>query len=252
MELALFTRGAYIWPIYRNFESFITALGIGGNEIETPVSGPLYPARARTGITSHSLPPALDMRLRRLHRELYDALLRPVEVYENHGTSLAESFWPDMLDTAVDDLLSAFFYYFIRQSARDIPIAVGLNVLRAVFFNHEAVEPALWLKSSVDRVAAFRRKLRLREVQVAVPASSKLHDLAFVIVSDSMRPTGGPGWISGRIRRLQDGLCQATVEVALGPPLESVMLTEEVLARVDQEALANLNFVFGWRQEVAV
>ena len=121
MELALFTRGAYIWPIYRNFESFITALGIGGNEIEEPVSGPLYPARARTGITSHSLPPALDKRLRRLHRELYDALLRPVEVYENDSTSLAEYFWPDMLDTAVDDLLSAFFYYLYASPPGTFP-----------------------------------------------------------------------------------------------------------------------------------
>ena len=252
MELALFTRGAYIWPVYRNFESFIAALGRSGNGAESAATDTVYPVSETRSEAELTLSPALDSRLASLHRELYDALLRPVEAFTNEQQTFAQRFWPDLLGTAIDDLMSAFFFYFIRQSANDISIMDGLNVLRAVFFNHEAVEPALWLGSSIDRVASLRHARRCRRIQLAAPADAKLHNLAFVIVADGKRPAGSPGWISGQIQRAANGLSQVSLEFALGPALKSVMLPEEVQARLDREICGHVDQVFGWQREQEV
>jgi hypothetical protein len=251
MELALFTRGAFIWPVYRNFESFIAALATRGVDAEELGAGRIYPARQRSDSAVHGLPAALDQRLAELHRELYSALLRPVELFAVERKSFADYFWPDLSGTVIDDLLSAFVYYFVRRTASDLPVSIGLNVLRAVFFNHENVAPALWLRSAADRLAQYRPARRTRTMQFEAPAVAKLTDLAFVVATDSRRPAGGPGWLLGRLRRKPHGGCGVRVEYALGPSLEGVIVPDQVVAQLDAEARQALATIFGWQLEEA-
>lgn len=251
MELALFTPGAYIWPVYRNFEAFIAALGVPSADVDELRAGAVYPARQRTDSATHGLPPDLDQRLAKLHRDLRDALLRPVELFARQPLDFANYFWPDLAGTSTDQLLSAFVYYFVQHTARDLSVAAGLGVLRSVFFNHENVAPALWLQTAADRLATHRTWRNTRELQFSAPASSKHHNLAFVVAEDTRRPAGGPGWLRGRLQRQTDGTCRVTVEYALGPSLEGVLVPNEVTANLDRQARRALSTVFGWVEEAA-
>jgi hypothetical protein len=251
MDLALFTDGAYIWPVYRNFEAFVAALGVPGCAAEGLAAATIYPARARTDSAVHGVSEALDRRLESLHRELYDALLRPVEMYAAEPRPLAEAFWPDLRGTNVDRLFAAFMYFFVHRSPAEMPVAMGLKVLRSVFFNHEAVEPTLWLVSALERVSAERRRLEARQAEFAIPETSRIHNLAFTLLMDNLRPTGGPGWLTGRITRKPDGTGRVRVVYGLDPSLQGVAVPDDVLARLDAEAWAGLARVFGWREVAA-
>lgn len=251
MELALFTPGAYIWPVYRNFEAFIAALGAPVADAGELAAATIYPARRHADTVAHGLPGALDRRLALLHRDLHNALLRPAAQFKGKRQSFADCFWPDLADSAIDQLLSAFVYYFIRRSASDIPVETGLSVLRSVFFNHENIAPTLWLQSAMDRLASYRPSRQTRMLKFAAPASAKHHNLEFVVTTDSRRPAGGPGWLPGRAQRQTDGSCLVNVEYALGPSLEGVLAPNQVLTRLDNQARQALAAVFGWAREEA-
>ena len=251
MDLALFTDGAYIWPVYRNFEAFIAALGVPGCEAEGLAQAAIYPAQQRTDSAVHGVSEALDRRLEQLHRELYDALLRPVEMYAQEPRPLAEVFWPDLIGTNADRLFAAFMYFFILRSPAELSVVMGLKVLRSVFFNHEAVEPSLWLASALERVRAERRQLPVRQFEFTVPRATRIHNLAFALAADHRRPTGGAGWLTGRITRKADGAARVQATYGLDPSLHGVTVPDDVLARLDAEAGDNIASVFGWR-EVAV
>jgi len=251
MELALYTPGAYIWPVYRNFEAFIAALGAPAADVDELGAEAVYPARQRTDSATHGLPETLDRRLAMLHRDLRDALLRPAEYFDDLRQSFAEYFWPDLAGTSIDRLLSAFVYYFVLQAASDVPVTTGLSVLRSVFFNHENIAPSLWLQSASDRLAAYRPQRRSRVLQFTAPAGSKHHNLAFVVATDNRRPAGGPGWLRGRLQRAADGTCRVSVEYALGPSLEGVLVPNQVTGQLDNQARQSLGKVFGWGGEAA-
>lgn len=252
MELGLFTRGAYIWPVYRNFEAFIASLGVPGSDTTQLADCPLYPVRIQTDSAAHGLAADLDQRLSILHRNLYDALLRPVESFSREPRSFADYFVADLRGTTPADLLDAFMFFFIRQSTAEIPVVTGLAVLRGVFFSHESVEPALWLHGSINRVAAERRPLPERSIRFTAPSESKLSDLAFCIVTTRNRPPGGSGWITGRARRELDGHCQVTADFGLDPALAGSILPAGIAAQLDGEVRAALAHVFGWQQAVAL
>ncbi|MBN2080715.1 hypothetical protein JW859_00770 [bacterium] len=251
MDLALFTDGAYIWPVYRNFEAFIAALGVPGCDAEGLDAAPIYPAHERTDSAVHGVSDALDRRLETLHRDLYDALLRPVEMFEREPRPLAEVFWPDLRGTNVDRLFAAFMFFFVHRSPAELPVTMGLKVLRSVFFNHEAVEPSLWLTSALERVGAERRQLVARQAEFKIPETTRIHNLALALVLDSRRPAGGPGWLTARITRKSDGAARARVTYGLDPSLHGVALPQAVLARLDADAWAGLARVFGWREVAA-
>lgn len=251
MELALFTHGAYVWPVHRNFESFIAALGAPAAAADAIVESPAYPADARTAGSVRGLPARLDQRLAQLHRDLYDALLRPIELAERERRSFADFFFSDLRGTAVEDLLAAFTYYFIRRVPAEMPVAAGLSVLRAVFFNHEVDEPGIWLSSAVQRLATGRSVVPERRVQFAAPGWAKTHGLAFVLVSERDRPAGSPGWITGQVQRQQDGRCQVRAEYGMGPSLAARAVEDELWSRLDGEARTVIERVFGWGEEAA-
>ena len=251
MELGLFTRGAYIWPVYRNFEAFIASLGAPGHDVARLADCPAYPVRSRTDGAVHGLSPEMDARLVDLHRELYDALLRPVEQYQRRGGTFSGHFLPDLEQTAAADLLDAFMYYFTNQVAGEMPVADGLTVLRGVFFSHEAVEPGLWLHSSRERVSVARCRVTTRAHGFIAPPSARISDLAFCVCTARNRPAGGPGWLTGRAQRELDGHCHIRLEYGLDPSLPREGLPEGVARRLDAEAESALATVFGWECGVA-
>ena len=240
MKLSLFTPGAYIWPIHRNFEAFIAALGDAGDE-PAAVAHHNYPAELER----------LDKRLTSLHREVYDALLRPSEFFENETAFMDEYFWPDLRHTAVDNLLGIFMYYFAGQPASQLAVPAGLNVLRSVFFNHEASEPQHWVHTSLARLAYLRPVLRMHTVSFTAPRTARLDDMAFGISADPLRPPAGTAWITGRARRTLDGLCQVRAECIVDPSLGEAELPEHVSATMDEEIRTSIADAFGWPAEVS-
>lgn len=251
MDLALFIPGAYIWPVYRNFESFIAALGVPSAGVRVLEASPCYPAQERTDSTLRGLADCVDRRLVRLHRELYDALLRPAEMYARDNRDIAACFWPDLCGTNIDALMSAFLYGFIHREARETPVMTGLNTLRAVFFNHDASSPELWLHTARARLRGERREISLRQLSFTAPTRAKLHNLDFVINSERDRPTEGAGWLTGSARRQLDGTCLVTVSHGLDPSIDLSNMPESVGSEFEREARAAVGCVFGW-QEVAV
>ena len=253
MELALFTYGAYVWPVHRNFEAFIAALGSPADAADNLADSSVYPAHLRPAMATHdlSLPLRLDHRLARLHRDLYDALLRPIELAVSEERSFADFFWPDLRGSAIDSLLGAFTYMFVRRVPADMPVAAGLSVLRAVFFNHEVDEPTIWLGTAAQRLAAERAQIAERRLEFAAPGWTKVQDLAFVVVGERDRPAGGPGWITGGIRRQEDGHCYVRAEYGLGAGWDESAAGDDALTELDTEAQATIEAVFGWRQESA-
>lgn len=253
MELALFTYGAYVWPVHRNFEAFVAALGSPADTADHIADSSVYPAQMRpaTAAPDLSLPPRLDQRLARLHRDLYDALLRPIELAVSEERSFADFFWSDLRGTAIDSLLGTFTYMFVRRVPADMSVAAGLSVLRTVFFNHEVDEPAIWLGTAAQRLAAERAQITERRLEFAAPGWTKVQDLAFVVVGERDRPAGGPGWITGSIQRQDDGHCHVRAEYGLGAGWAENAAGEDALIGLDIEAQATIEAVFGWRQESA-
>jgi len=253
MELGLFTYGAYLWPVHRNFEAFIAALGSPADTADSIADSQVYPAQMspETAADGLSLPPRLDQRLARLHRDLYDALLRPIELVAGEERSFADFFWPDLRGSAIDSLLGAFTYVFVRRVPADMPVAAGLSVLRAVFFNHEVDEPAIWLGTAAQRLATERAQISERRLDFVAPGWCKVQDLAFVAVGERDRPAGGPGWITGGIQRRDDGHCHVRAEYGLGAGWDESTAGADALPGLDAEARATVEAVFGWNQEPA-
>jgi hypothetical protein len=249
MELALFTSGAYIWPVYRNFETFIAALGAPAGAARTIAASSTYPAATRTDSALHGLPERLDARLAELHRELYDALLTPPGSKRWMALPFALRFLPDLTGTPAEWLLDAFFFYFLGRSAMEVTAADGLDALRAVFFNHEAVEPGVWLYRSRERLAGLRQDYPTARIGFTAPRGAKLTDLAFAIAADRNLPPRSGGWLTGRARNQDDGRLHVTAEYGLDPSLATSGPAPELRSQLDAAARDVLERVFGWQQE---
>ena len=161
MRLALFTPVAYIWPVHRSFEAFLASLAMPARDAQDVASSPLYPATVQADSPPQGLPPRLDERLLRLHRSLYDAMLRPLGFFAREHAGFSDYFYADLHGTAFELLLSAFVFHFIRREARTLPVATGLTVFRTTFFNHEASEPAHWVDTALSRLAPERDAAQL-------------------------------------------------------------------------------------------
>lgn len=228
MQLALFTTGAALWPVTRNFEAFIASLG----------------ASARSA--------ALDRRLLALHRELYAALLRPSESLADQPGCFAGHFLPDLEDSPPDRLLEALLFYFLRRRRREVSVAQGLGALRSVFFNHETSAPALWVEAGLRRLGAQRAAMPEFELRCLAPLGAREQDLAFVIVNGAGRPARSAGWVRGSLRRQPSGRVEARLLCGLDPSLEDPAALEQARPALRAELEGALYRAFGWaRQEAA-
>jgi len=241
MELALFTPGAYIWPLQRSLEAFIASLGAPARGVASCIDSPLYPAGQPSSVPI-SLNPRLDERLARLHRDLYDALLRPHGHYAAADPCFAATFLPDLRGTAAEELLDAFFYYFLGRTGESVTAQAGLSALRAVFFQHEGALPELWLTSARRRLAGWRAGSGTERLELAAPLSARLGPLAFSLHAALDRPASGPGWLSGEMRRRPDGRVSAQVEWLRHRENE----TAHAAPAVEREVTVLLCRVFGW------
>lgn len=249
MQLALFTPGAYLWPVYRNFESFIAALGTPGCDALDIATSPLYPARLRTDSAVHGFSIAMDTRLTELHRELYGALLRPSGYFRGESRTFADLFWPDLRHTAVDALFEALAYNFMLRDLTDIDVPTGLALLRAVFFNHEAAEPELWLSATLARLTPERRPLPLHTGSIDAPPAARLDNLAFCLHAGTTRPSVSAGWVRGKIERQFDGRLRVDYTCGLDPALLGDEARYAALrGRIDNAVAQQLHQLFGWRE----
>jgi hypothetical protein len=244
MRLALFTPGAYIWPVHRSFEAFLASLAMPACDAADIISSPAYPAVIQADSPPQGLPPRLDERLIRLHRELYDAMLRPLSSFRREQRGFTECFWADLQGTAFDALLNAFLYYFLRREAAGMPVVTGLSVFRTVFFNHEAAEPAHWLYTAEQRLAAERDQAPVFSAVFRAPMHTRVQDLAFVINSALDRSPSGPGWITGKITRGLDGLCLVRCEC--GIDAGALSAGEAWQKGYREEIRRSVARVFGW------
>jgi len=241
MELALFTPGAYIWPLQRSLEAFIASLGAPASGAASCLDSPLYPA-GQPSTVPISLNPRLDERLARLHRDLYDALLRPHGHYALSGPCFAATFLPDLRRTAVDELLDAFFCFFLGGTGESVTTHAGLSGLRAVFFQHEGALPELWLGSARRRLAGLRASTGTERLELTAPLSARLGPLAFSLHAALDRPASSPGWLSGEMRRRPDGRVGVHLEWLRGRENE----TAPAGPAVEREVMLLLCRVFGW------
>lgn len=248
MQLALFTPGACIWPVYRNFESFIAALGTPDTGAQSVSASLLYPARQRSDSAVQGISPEMDRRLTRLHRELYSALLRPAAYFKGEQRLFADVFWPDLRHTAVDALFEALAFYFTGRVLHEIDVPRGLSLLRAVFFNHEAADPELWLSATAQRLQAERRELPLHQGSFNAPPTARVEDLAFCIHGAAGRPALSAGWVCGEIRRQFDGRLRIDYRCGREPGLADEQHYARQRAALDAAAAAQLRTVFGWRE----
>jgi hypothetical protein len=251
MQLALFTPGAYIWPVHRSFEAFIASLAAPATGANLLSDSPAYPARQFTDSALHGLPPALDRRLVSLHRTIYTALLKPVAFFRREPRTFVQYFMPDLLGTPAVDLVSVFTYYFVRRPATELGVVAGLAVLRAVFFNHEAAEPSLWLHNSLKRLEAERASGTPFEISFSAPASAREHQLAFSLISDRQRPAGGAAGIIGALRRHSDGLVRVQAECELDPSLDTPQAIAAAAPHLEREVREAVGCVFGWQLQEA-
>jgi len=241
MELALFTPGAYIWPLQRSLEAFIASLGAPGCGAASCVESPLYPALQPSTVPL-SLSPRLDERLARLHRDLYDALLRPHTHFAAAGPCFAATFLRDLRGTAAEELLDALFYYFLGCTGESVTTHAGLRGLRAVFFQHEGALPELWLNGARRRLAGSWASGGAERLELTAPLQARLGPLAFSLHAALDRPASGPGWLSGELRRRSDGRLDVHLEWLCHPGDEIV----RVAPAVEREVTATLCRVFGW------
>jgi hypothetical protein len=191
----------------------------------------------------------LDQRLSLLHREIYDALLRPSEFFDAEERSLDAYFWPDLKDSSIDQLLSAFLFFFAGRPASQLSVVGGLNVLRSVFFNHEASEPQHWVHTSLYRLMHTRPIVPQHAANFTAPRAARIDDMAFVVNTDPLRPPTSSGWITGRVRRGQNGLCQVRAECYLDESLADIELDSHARNALDTELRCGVFDAFGWALE---
>jgi hypothetical protein len=228
MQLALFTSGAALWPVTRNFEAFIASLGAGAQSS------------------------ALDRRLVRLHRDLYDALLRPGGTYAETEGCFAASFLPDLEGSPADALLEALLFYFLRRRRAEVSVAQGLGALRAVFFNHETSSPDLWVEAGFERLSAQRAGFPIFEQRCHAPFAAREQDLAFISVNGAGRPARSCGWVWGQLRRQPGGRVEARLCCGLDPSLEDPAALADARSALATELEDALYRAFGWaRREAA-
>jgi hypothetical protein len=192
------------------------------------------------------MPAALSARLVRLHRELYDALLRPVEFFRGSRQTLAECFYPDLQGTQVDSLIAALMFFFVRYSRVEVTVPRGLAVFRAVFFNHEAADPALWLYSSLERLKADRNPRPAATLTIEAPPGARVQGLTFALTGAHNLPPTSTRMIIGEARRSTDGHVSIKAEYGLDPSVQQQ--SGEHLAHVRSEVAECINSVFGWRE----
>ncbi len=247
MELALFTPGAYAWPLHRNFEGFIAALGEPVADCADVFASPHYPARHFTELGFSRMSGRTNQRLLELHHALYQALLRPVELYAASSQTLPELFWPDLAPTPVGDLLDAFYFFFSGAPASALTAVDALNVLRGAFFNHEAALPELWLGHTLENLAPLRRHREEASFSWTVQSGVRLKDLSFALIAERGRSYFGTAWLSGRLRRDPAGHLLASVHYGIEPGLAADP-AQLALARplLEAEARTAVQQVFGW------
>ncbi len=247
MKLALFTPGAYIWPVHRSLEAFLASLCAPARDELSLLSSPLYPATFEAEPPLTGMPPRLDTRLTQLHRDLYDMMLRPLHYFEREERSLAEYLWPDLRETSCGQLLEAFLYYFTRRTSAGVTTLQGLSVFRAVFFNHEQAEPEHWLHSSEHRLGQLRSGFETCSHSFVAPPATRVQDLAFAIHSGLERPPTSAGWITGTIRRWPDGLCHVETACGFDPAVATAEQRLMAAPQLANEMEAALRCVFGWQ-----
>ncbi|MCC7477319.1 hypothetical protein IT575_02575 [bacterium] len=262
MQLALFTPAGYVWPVLRNFEVFIAKLGaqpslsehsLGARTLgelaaaERHERSPLYPADAGSELGQYQVEPRTGKRLELLHRDLYEALLRPSAFFTDSDKNMAETFWPDLRDTHIERKLEAFFFFYLRRTMRHVSVLEGLSVLRATFFNHEAVEPEHWLFTTQERLASLAAQDQLLESSFDAPLSSRIDDLAFVLNTDQDRAPNSPGWITGTMKRASDGRVNIHTRCGIDDWLaDNRGELEAARPYIEAEIFASLSYVFGW------
>jgi hypothetical protein len=246
MKLAIFTPTAALQPVLRNFDVFIASLGAPRADAGEITGSVLYPLELQEMLPRYDA--ELERRLGALHTELYTALLRPSEVFAKDQRSMADTFWPDLRGTSIGDLLEAFFYYFLRRVEGDVSVIDGLSVLRAVFFNHAASDPTLWVYSAEQRLTAARLEFPLLRVEVPAPVASRWQDLTFVVNARKGASPAGDGWFWGSLRRRPDGRVLATCECGVDPSIAGTAREHEAAQRVQQRLCATLDRIFGWQR----
>jgi hypothetical protein len=246
MKLALFTPVAALWPVLRNFDVFIASLGAPQTEARDIQSSPLYPLEPREMLPSYD--GALERRLSSLHSDLYTALLRPSESFSRDNRSMADVFWPDLSGTSIAALWEAFFYYFLRTTAGDVSVSDGLSVLRAVFFNHAASDPNLWIYSAEQRLTAQRFAFPTAKVEIPAPAAARWQDLTFVVNTRLGAAPGSPDWFWGSLKRRPDGRVIATVECGVDPSVIGTPHEYEAAEIIQRQLCGTLDRIFGWQR----
>lgn len=246
MKFAIFTPTAALQPVLRNFDVFIASLGAPRADAGEIAASGLYPLQPQNALPHYDA--QLEARLGALHRELYTALLRPSEVFAADKRSMAEAFWPDLRGTSIGDLLEAFFYYFLRRVEGDVSVIDGLSVLRAVFFNHAATDPALWVHFAEQRVSAIRQEFPLLRAEITAPLAARWQDLTFVVNARKGASPAGDGWFWGSLRRRPDGKVIATCECGVDPTVVDSEREQEVAQRVQQKLCTTLDRIFGWQR----
>ncbi len=250
MQLALFTPGACIWPVHRNFEAFIAELGTQASDSVDLLESSAYPVLARSESGVSRLSARMDHRLFQLHQDLYNSLLRPAEFFHQETRSIAQMFWPDLLGTATADLLSTLLFHFIERPAEDCSVNTGLRVLRSIFFQHEMADPSLWIHTARENLAGLRGDWSSFDLQLKAPAASRLNNLAFSVLGMRDRPVDSSGWFSGSIRRNNAGECR--IHLRCGADRGMLNADPQKLAeagRVDVERY--MARIFGWQGAAA-
>lgn len=262
MQLALFTPAGYVWPVLRNFEVFIAKLGaqpalsprsLGARTLgelanaEGLEKSPLYPANDSSELGQYEVDLRTSKRLETLHRDLYEALLRPSAFFLDSDKGMAETFWPDLRDTHIERKLEAFFFFYLRRTVRHLSLLEGLSVLRATFFNHEAVEPEHWLFTTQERLASLSAQDALIESVFDAPLDCRIGDMAFVLNTDQDRAPNSAAWITGTLRRAGDGRVKVHTQCGIDPWLaDNRGELDAARAYIEAEIFGSLSYVFGW------
>lgn len=248
MKLAIFTPGAYVWPVHRSFEGFVASLGTVNDSADSLWRSQLYPVDSRIKQGTASLDGRHGERLQRLHREIYDALLRPSETYSGSTNSIESEFWPDLAGTPPAQLLQALMFFFLRTGIAGVTISKGLAVFRSLFFNHESAEPEHWLHSAIRRTSAECSKHENLDITYDAPAVARINDLAFTLMASQASAPVSSGMVSGRIQRNGPRLV-VNAQIGLDPTIP--VDDREKLEQLRAEVKGNINQVFGWASEAA-
>jgi hypothetical protein len=251
MQLALFTPGAYVWPLHRNFESFIAALATRSDNASNISKSRLYPVKSSPDRLALGITHAVDERLTTLHRELYSAMLRPSSYWKGDERLFVDAFWPDLRHSAADYLFEALSFYFTGRRLHEIDVLRGLALIRAVFFNHEAADPELWLDATRRRLSTDRNDFPQHRGVLIAPPTVRLDNLAFCIHSSTTRPALSSGWVRGEIRRQHTGHLMVQYVCGLEPGVESTGINPTTLSALEADVAFHLRCVFGWQEAIA-